>query len=108
MILVCKVFASIVQHVCKFDVKTFAEKGVSALTVNHLALLVHHIVIFQKAFTDTEVVFLDFFLRPFDGFRNDFVLNYFAFFQAHSVHQGGDSFRTEQPHKVVFQRNKKL
>ena len=44
----------------------FTHKGVTALVIHHRTLLVHHIVVFQEALTDTEVVFLNFLLCSFD------------------------------------------
>jgi hypothetical protein len=44
-----------------------AKQRVAAFFVNGLALDVHHVVVFEQAFADTEVVFLYFFLCAFDG-----------------------------------------
>ena len=76
----------------------------AAAGINHFALGVHHIVVFEQVLTDTEVVLLYLTLRAFDRPRHHTGLDHFAFLQSHSVHQSGDPFRTEQPHQVIFQR----
>ena len=74
-----------------------------SLIVNHFALVVHHIIVFQQSFSNTKVVFLYLFLRTLYGFGNHGMLDDFAFFNTHAIHQPGNAVRTEQAHEVVFQ-----
>ena len=68
---VCIVFdcgrATVPDHIDDIHSDTLTHKGVAAFGVNHRTLFVHHIVIFQQTFTDTEVVFFYFLLCTFDG-----------------------------------------
>lgn len=75
-----------------------------AFFVDDLALGVHHVVVFEQSFTDTEVVFFDLALGPFDGLGNHRVFNHLALFKSETVHYLGDAFRAEQSHEVVFER----
>jgi hypothetical protein len=88
--------------------KAVAKQGVAAFFVNGFALDVHHVVVFEQAFADAEVVFLHFFLCAFDGFGHHRVLDHVAFFVAHFVHQAGDAVALEQAHEVVFERHVEL
>ena len=58
-----------------------------AEAVDDLALLVHHVVVFQRAFAALEVVLLDAFLRLLDGFVEHEMLQFLAFLQAHFLHR---------------------
>ena len=44
-----------------------AHEGVAALLVYHGALLVHHVIIFEKVLSDAEVVLLDLLLRALNA-----------------------------------------
>ena len=66
------VFLDDVDHAVPDDVgdvhaDAFADEGVAALLVDHGALLVFHVVVFEQVLTDTEVVFLDFLLCALDA-----------------------------------------
>ncbi len=62
---------SIPDYVGYVHANALTHKGVAALVIHHSTLLVHHVVIFQEALTDTEVVFLNFLLCPFDTLRHE-------------------------------------
>ena len=64
-----------------------------AEAVDHLALLVHHVVVFERAFTLLEIVALDALLRLLDGAVEQTVLEFLAFFEAHALHQFHNAFR---------------
>ena len=71
--------------------------------VDHFALTVHHIVVFQQPFSDAEVVFLYFFLSPFNAFGHHTVLDDLSLLQPHPVHQASNAFGSKKAHQVVFQ-----
>jgi len=75
----------------------------AAFRIDNRTLLVHHVVIFQQAFTDTEVVFFYLLLCTFDRVGNHLVLNHFTFLETEPVHYAGDTVGGEQTHQVVFQ-----
>ena len=54
-------------------------------------------------FADVEVAGFDFFLGGFDGAGDEGVFDGFVFLHAQFVHDGGDVFRAEQAHEVVFE-----
>ena len=91
------------NHVHDVHADAFAHQGVAAFGVDHGTLLVHHVVVFQQAFTDAEVVFFHFLLGPFDGLGNHAVFNHFTFLEAQLVHHAGNAVGREQTHQVVFQ-----
>lgn len=95
----------VVHHdVVQVDLDPFSVERMAALGVDHLALCVHHVVVFEQAFTDTEVVLFDFALGPFDRPRHHTGLDHFSLFEAHTVHQLGDTLRAEQAHQVILER----
>ena len=61
--LLCKYFRSVLHHIHYINLDSLTGKRIAPLAVNHLALRVHHIVIFQSSLTDAEVVFLNLLLR---------------------------------------------
>ena len=74
-----------------------------ALGVDEVTLLVHHIVVFNQALADAEVVLLHFLLRTFDGTGNHRVLDHLALLESHTVHDGGDTLGAEHTHQVILQ-----
>ena len=79
-----------------------------AETVDDFALLVHHVVVLERAFAALEVVLLDALLRLLDGFVEHEMLQLLPLLQAHFLHHLDNPVRTEQPHQVVLQRNEKM
>ncbi len=55
------------HHIPEVDFHLVAANGVASAGVNRFALIIHHIVIFKKALTYAEVVFLYLLLRSLDG-----------------------------------------
>ena len=96
-------FGGVVNHVGDVHADAFAHQCVVALGVDEVTLLVHHVVVFNQAFADTEVVLLHFLLCAFDGVGNHRVLNHLAFLESHPVHDGGYTFGAEHTHQVVLQ-----
>ena len=97
-------FGRLVDHIRDIHTDTLSHQGVTTLCVDEVTLLVHHIVVFDQALTDTEVILLHFLLRPLDGTRYHTVLDHLTFLESHTVHDTGDAFTTEHTHQVVLQR----
>ena len=72
------------------------------------ALLVHHIIVFERAFADREMLLLDAALGGFDGAVEPLVLHHLALFHAEPFHDTGDALGTEQTHELIFKRNEEL
>ena len=64
----------------------------AAFLVYHGTLLVHYIIVFEQMFTDTEVVFLNLFLRTFYAVVNHGRFDYLTFLEAEFVHNLGYTF----------------
>src|SRR3989441_1035645 len=82
------------------------ERG-PADRVDRLALLVHHVVVFEKVFAGIEVLRFDGFLRVLDAARDELRFDGHAFGHAQAVHQRLDALATEDAHQIVFEREKK-
>jgi hypothetical protein len=78
-----------------------------AEAVDDLALLVHHVVVFERAFALLEIVLLDALLRLLDGTvqQRCSVPGLPPGPFSPSFH---DAVGTEQPHQIVLQRNEKV
>ncbi len=75
-----------------------------AQAVDRLALLVHHIVVFEQMFAGFEVLRFDGFLRCFDAARDQPRFDGNALFHAETLEQLGDPLLGENAHQVVFER----
>ena len=71
--------------------------------VDHLALLVHHVVVLEQSLPRLEVLQLDPLLRLLDGARDERMRQHFAILGAHAIHQFRDAIGPEQAHQVVFE-----
>ncbi len=81
-----------------------AFEQLAAERIDALALLVHHVVVFEEVFADGEVLRFDLLLRARDGVGHHLVLDGHALFHAEPLHQPGDAVRSEDAHQVVFER----
>ena len=79
-----------------------------AEAVDDFALLVHHVVVLERALADLEVVLLDAFLGLADGAIKQRVLELLAFFEAHLLHVLDDLVRAEQAHQIIFERDEEM
>ena len=75
-----------------------------AVAVNPLALLVHHLVVFEQVLADVEVALFDFLLGPFDAAADHAAFDRLALLHAQAGEHVLDPFAGEDPHQVVFQR----
>ena len=98
--------SGVVDHVRYIHTDTLTHQGVAALGVDHVSLLVHHVIVLDQALTDTEVVLLNFLLRVLDRLADHRVLNHFALLHTQSVHHSGYTLRAEHTHQVVLQTDK--
>ena len=82
----------------------FALENLAAHRVDVLALLVHHVVVFEEMLADREVLRFDLLLGALDGARDHAVLDRHALFHAELLHQAGNAIGPEDSHQVVFER----
>ena len=94
---------TIPDHVDNIHTDTFTHQGMATFGIDNRTLFVHDVIVFQQAFTDTEVVLFNFLLCTFDGFGNHAVLDHLTFLETKFVHYSGDTVGREQTHQVVFQ-----
>ena len=74
--------------------------------IDHLPLLVHHVVVFQQVLADVEVTALHLLLRALDGTGDHRMGDHLAFLRAEAIHHTGDALRAEQAHQIVLEGNK--
>ena len=75
----------------------------AAQAIDGLALLVHHIVVFQQVLARFKVAAFDRFLRRGDAFGNHLGFDRHAFLHAQTLHQGLDLVAGEDAHQIVFE-----
>ena len=103
-----EVLGIVVHDVVQVNLDTLAVECVAAARIDDLALRVHHVVVFEQALADAEVVLLDLLLGALDGTRHHAGLNHLALLQTHAVHHRGDAARAEQTHQVILERDEEL
>ena len=72
--------------------------------VHGLALLVHHVVVFEQVFAGGEVLRFHGFLRGGDALGDEARLDGYVFFHAEPQHQVLHALAAEDPHQIVLQR----
>src|SRR5690606_7494637 len=82
----------------------FGGKNLVALGVDHLALLVGDVVVFQQLLADVEVAAFDLALGLLDGIGDHAVLDRLALLHAQRLHEVLHPIGGEDAHEVVFQR----
>ena len=85
-----------------------AVQDAPAQLVDDRALLVHHVVVFERALADGEVLLLDATLRRLDGAVEPAVLHHLALLEAEALHDARDALRPEQAHELVLERDEEL
>ncbi len=75
----------------------------AAVGVDHLALLVQHVVVLDDVLADVEVVGLDLRLGVLDRLRHPGVLQGHVFFHPEAVHQLRDVAAPEPAHQLVLE-----
>ena len=81
---------------------------VLALFVDHLALIVHHIVVAQQVLADVEVACLNLLLRLFQRLVDPGMDDRFAFFKTKALEDAVHAVGSEDPHEIVFEREEEL
>src|SRR4051794_15128630 len=79
-------------------------EDVAAKLVDRLALLVHHVVVFEEVLADLEIPSLDLGLGALDRLADHAVLDRLPLFHAEAAHDPLDAVGAEDPHEVVFER----
>src|SRR4029077_7355782 len=75
--------------------------------VYHLALAVHHVVVFEQMFAAVEVVRLDLLLRVLDRLADPSMLDRDAVLHPDPAHQALELVGAEDAQQVVLQREEK-
>ena len=81
-----------------------ATQNLLSQRVHALALLVHHVVVFEQVLSNVEVALLDLLLRVLDGACHPAMLDGDVLFHPEAVHHRLDALAGEDPHQVVFER----
>ena len=74
-----------------------------SLLINHLTLIVGHIIVFQQIFSNIEVMAFYFALSIFDGAIDHLMFNRLATFRIQLMHHVANRLRYENAHQVVVQ-----
>src|SRR6185437_1118906 len=99
----------LVDHLQRFALQLLAAfQREAAQRVDHLALLVHHVVVIEQPLAGLEVLQLDALLRSLDRPGDERVRQHLAVLGAETVHQAGDALGAEHAHQVVFERQEEL
>src|SRR5262249_48121405 len=80
-----------------------AFENVAAEPVHDLALLVHHVVVFEEVLADLEVARLHALLGGADGPRDQLVLDRLALFHPETLHDALDALGAEDAKEIVFE-----
>src|SRR5262249_32729229 len=80
-----------------------AFENVAAEPVHDLALLVHHVVVFEEVLADLEVARLHALLGGADGPRDQLVLDRLAFLHAEPLHDALDALGPEDAEEGVLE-----
>ena len=76
----------------------------NALLIDHLTLIVHHIIVFQQVLADFVVALLNFLLGTLNRTRHPWMEDSLILFHAEFLQQSVNAFGTENTHQVIFQR----
>jgi len=91
-------------HVFDLLTQVIGGQHLTALLIDHRALLIHHIVVFQHFFTDVKVLAFNTNLCLLDRRGNQFVFDWLIFRHIEPFHQPFDAIAPEAAHQIVFQR----
>ena len=83
-------------------IRAFQQRAAHA--VNRLALLVHHVVVFQKVFARFEILRFHGLLRRGDALGDQLRFDRHVFFHAEAQHQILHALAAEDAHQIVLQR----
>ncbi len=94
----------IVDHLQNANLAVAAVQDLLPVAVDPLALMVHHLVVFQKILADVEVAFFDLFLGFADLAGNHRAFDGLAFLHAQTGEDTRNPFAGKDAHQVVFER----
>ena len=89
-------------HVEHNIIDPFRLHDFAALFVDHLALVIHHVVILDDMLAHFIVTPFDLLLRGFDGFGQPFRTNRFTIGEIRIHHLGEKSIRAEDAEQIVL------
>ncbi|OJH20039.1 hypothetical protein BLX88_04660, partial [Bacillus obstructivus] len=75
---------------------------------DHLALIIHHVIVFQEVLADVEVAGFDLLLRLFQGLVDPGMDDGLVFLQAQLLQHAVHALGTENAHEIVLQRQEEL
>ena len=93
------------DHIGDIHADTLSHERMTATFVNHLTLLIHDVIVFEEALTDSEVVLLHLLLSALDGLVDHRMFNHLTLLESESVHDVGDTVGSEETHELVLQRH---
>src|SRR5437762_12230083 len=79
-----------------------------AAAIDNIALVVHHVIIFQQTFSDSKIIFFHFLLRTLDALCDHAVLYHITFLVTELVHETGNAFTAEHTHEIIFEAHIEL
>ena len=100
--IVDEIIHHLMPHVADDLFKLLRFHDLAALAEDHLALIVHHIVEFQKLLADIKVAAFDLGLRPLERFVDPRMNDGLAFLHAELGQNAIQTLRPENAHQVVF------
>ena len=80
-------------------------KNAVSLSVNHVSLLIHYVIVGKNVFASLKVLILYSLLRVFYLVRQYFCINRHILGKSESVYYPNHFFRAEQTHKIVLESN---
>ena len=98
----------IVAHVGDRRRDVVRAHDLAALLVDDLALVVHHVVVFEELLPDVVVARLDLFLRLGQRLVDPGMDDRLAFLEPQALQHRIHAVRAENPHQVVFQRHEEF
>ena len=103
--LLCKNHCGVSHHVLDVNLYPFTGKSVAAAGIDGLPLVVHHVVILQRALAVAKVVLFHLLLCRLNALGKHSGDKSLIVLHAKAVYHGGNPFGAELAHEVIFQRN---
>ncbi len=97
-----------VAHLADRLLERLLPHHVAALLEDHLALIVHHVVVFQHVLAHVEIAGFDLLLRLFQSLVDPGVDDRLALLQAEPLQHHVHALGPEDAHQVVLQRQEEL
>ena len=94
----------LVDHVEDHGARVLAVEHFLPRAVDALALVIHHLVVFEQVLALVEVVLFDLLLGLLDAAGDHAGFDGFAFLHAEAGEDVGDPLAGEEPHEVVLKR----